>query len=88
MFRDKESSNRIELSQLVQDLLNLMFWAPCSSGEGTGRWGCLGHGGIPHMCMDMNTHTCIHVQKLQMVADMEVSKFIMFNMHVCVHACI
>ena len=32
MFRGKESSKRIELSQLVQDLL--VFWAPCSSGGG------------------------------------------------------
>ena len=44
MFRGKESSNRIELSQLVQDLLNfgvlgsLQLW-------GGGRWvgGVLGH---------------------------------------------
>ena len=44
MFRDKESLNRIELSRLVQDLLNfavlgsLRLW-------GRGRWvgGCQGH---------------------------------------------
>ena len=70
MFRGKESSNRIELSRLVQDLLNfgvsgsLQLW-------GGGRWrGVSGaSGGMegvpPHThtcaCMHMHTHTCIHV---------------------------
>ena len=45
--------------------------------------GCLGAWGMsPHMC------TCIHVQKLQMAADMEASMFIMFNMHVCACLCV
>ena len=51
MFRGKESSNRIELSRLVQDLLNfgvlgsLRLW-------GGGRWvgGIWGHGVSPHTC--------------------------------------
>ena len=55
MFRGKESSNRIELSRLVQDLLNfgvlgsLQLW-------GGGRWmgASGGMGGVPH------THTCTH----------------------------
>ena len=43
-------------------------------------------------CMHMHIRTCIHVQKLQMAADMKASMFSMismFNMHVhvCVHAC-
>ena len=68
MFRGKESSNRIELSRLVQDLLNfgvlgsLRLW-------GGGRWvgGHLGVWGCPHThahacaCMHMHTHTFIHV---------------------------
>ena len=67
MFRGKESSNRIELSRLVQDLLNfgvlgsLQLW-------GGGRWvgGIWGHGGVPphthaHACTHMHTHTFIHV---------------------------
>ena len=71
MFRGKESLNRIELSRLVQDLLNfavlgsLRLW-------GGGRWvgGCQGHlgawGGVPthaHACTHTHTHihTCIHV---------------------------
>ena len=63
MFRGKESSNRIELSQLVQDLLNfvvlgsLWLW-----GWGVGGWGW----GCPytsaHACVCMHTHacTCVH----------------------------
>ena len=91
MFRGKESSNRIELSQLVQELLkfgvlgSLRLW-------GGGRWvgGHLGAWGVsPHACTctHMHTHTCI---KLQMAASMEASMFSMFNMnvHACVRACI
>ena len=47
MFRGKESSNRIELSRLVQDLLNfgvlgsLRLWG---WGDGVGGgWGCPPH---------------------------------------------
>ena len=68
MFRGKESLNRIELSRLVQDLLNfavlgsLLLWV----GD---RWVgvCQGHLGAwgvsPHMHMHGHTctHTCIHV---------------------------
>ena len=67
MFRGKESSNRIELSRLVQDLLNfgvlgsLRLW-------GGGRWvgGHLGEWGVsPHTrtCMHIHTHiyTCIEI---------------------------
>ena len=59
MFRGKESSNRIELSRLVQDLLNfgvlgsLWLW-------GWGRW-MGGHGGVPpHTHMHAHTCTCTH----------------------------
>ena len=69
MFRGKESSNRIELSRLVQDLLNfavlgsLWLW-------GGDRWvggvrGIWGHEGCPpthaHAHTHMHIHTCIHV---------------------------
>ena len=59
MFRGKESSNRIELSRLVQDLLNfgvlgsLWLW-------GGGRWVMGGWEGVPthaHMHAHMHTHT-------------------------------
>ena len=59
MFRGKESSNRIELSRLVQELFNfgvlgsLQLW-----GWGVGGWG--GWGVPPtHMYTHMHTHTCI-----------------------------
>ena len=83
MFRGKESSNRIELSQLVQDLLNfgvlgsLWLW-----GWGVSLW-AVGGGRCPHTC----THAHTHVQKLQMAADMEASMFIMFSMFMHVCAC-
>ena len=58
MFRGKESSNRIKLSWLVQELLkfgvlgSLWLW-------GGGRWvgGVWGHGGCPHM----HAHACTHM---------------------------
>ena len=58
MFRGKESSNRIELSQLVQDLLNfgvlgsLWLW-----GWGVGGWGGGGWEVSPTH-VHMHTHTC------------------------------
>ena len=68
MFRGKESSNRIELSRLVQDLLNfgvlgsLQLW-------GGGRWmggGASGGMGVsPHTCAfthaHMHIYTCIEI---------------------------
>ena len=79
MFRGKESSNRIELSRLVQNLLNfgilgsLRLW-------GGGRWvvGGLGRWGVsPHMCTctHMHAHACMHAcththKKLQMATNM------------------
>ena len=68
MFRDKESSNRIELSRLVQDLLNFGVLGSlrfCGWGgwvDGGGGW----LGGAPHTCahahahMHTHTRTCMH----------------------------
>ena len=63
MFRGKESSNRIELSRLVQDLLNfgvlgsLRLW-----GWGGGWMGVGGGWGVPptHVHMHAHTRTCTH----------------------------
>ena len=67
MFRGKESSNRIELSRLVQDLLNfgvsgsLRLW-----GWGVGGWGGggrmeLGGGwGVPPTHVHMHAHARTH----------------------------
>ena len=61
MFRGKESSNRIELSRLVQDLLNfgvlgsLWLW-------GWGGWVDGGGGGcgVPPTHVHMHVHACTH----------------------------
>ena len=69
MFRGKESSNGIELSQLVQDLLNfgvlgsLRLW-----GWGVGVWGWWGWvyggggwlAGAPHTHAHAHAHTHVH----------------------------
>ena len=63
MSRGKESSNRIELSWLVQELLNfgvfssLQLWGVGDGWMGVGSsWGC-----PPHMCtcMCMYAHACM-----------------------------
>ena len=62
-FRDPKSSNRIELSRLVQDLLNfgvvgsLRLW-----GWGVGCMGVGGGWGVPHTHVHMHVHghTCAH----------------------------
>ena len=60
MFRGKESSNRIELSRLVQELLNfgvlgsLRVW-----GWGVDGWGWGVVGGAPHTCA--HAHACTHM---------------------------
>ena len=58
MFRGKESSNRIELSRLVQDLLNfgvlgsLRLWGWGWVYGGGGGWEC------PHTHMHTHVHAC------------------------------
>ena len=66
VFRGKESSNRIELSQLVQDLLNFGVFGSLQLLGGS-RWvgGCLGaSGGMrdapTYMQMHMHAHTHTH----------------------------
>ena len=71
MFRGKESSNRIELSRLVQDLLNFAVFSSLRLW-GEGRWvggvrGIWENGGVSpthahaHACTQMHIRTCIHV---------------------------
>ena len=94
MFRGKESSNRIELSRLVQDLLNfgvsgsLQLWG----------WGVV-EGYPPQMCtcMHTDTHTLMHGKHdnfMQMAAPLGESLGIPYDvicmcmcMHMCVHVC-
>ena len=70
MFRGKESSNRIELSRLVQDLLNfgvlgsLRLWGwgvgGWGGGWGVGGWGWGVVGGYPpHTCTRTHAHACV-----------------------------
>ena len=72
MFRGKESLNRIELSRLVQDLLNFAVlgslrlwgggrWVGGVSGASGGMGGCPPTHAHAHACMHMHIHTCIHV---------------------------
>ena len=77
MFRGKESSNRIELSRLVQDLLNfgvlgsLWLW-----GWGCG-WMAVGVvGGCPQhtcTCTRMHAHACMHTHAHTHVLNMIIS---------------
>ena len=64
MFRGEESSDRMELSQLVQDLLNFGILGSLQLWGGAGGWQVSGALGVsPHICtcMYMHTHTCIHM---------------------------
>ena len=59
MFRGKESSNRIELSRLVQDLLNFGVLGSLWLWGWGGRWMGLGGGwGVPPTHVHMHAHTC------------------------------
>ena len=71
MFRGKESLNRIQLSRLVQDLLNfgvlgsLQLW-------GWGGWldGGGGGWGVPPTHVSMHAHACMahmHIYTLNMI---------------------
>ena len=59
MFRGKESSNRIELSRLVQDIELWCFGLPVALGRGQvggGAWGV-----SPHRCIHMHAHAHTHI---------------------------
>ena len=95
MFRGKESSNRIELSRLVQDLLNfgvlgsLRLWGGGAGWMGVGGgWGC-----PPHMCTckRMHARTCMcgkHDNSMQMAAPIGFGEIpgIPYDV-ICAHAC-
>ena len=94
MFRGKESSNRIELSQLVQELLNfgvlgsLWLW-----GWGVGFKGCMGWEVPPHMytCTHALTHTCTEIANgcrhggIHVYHVYHVYACVCMHVHVCVH---
>ena len=64
MFRGKESSNRIEISRLVQELLNFgvlnSLWLWGGGRWVGGVWDIWGHGGCHHMHAHACTHTHMH----------------------------
>ena len=64
MFKSKESSNRIELSRLVQELLNFGVFGPVQLW-GVGGWVNVGGGGWgmspTHVHMHTHACTCTHV---------------------------
>ena len=63
MFRGKECLNRIELSQLVQDLLNFGDLGSHGGGRGVrGIWQCGGTPTHAHIHTGTCTHTYIHVK--------------------------
>ena len=65
MFRGKESSNRIELSRLVQELLNFgvlgSLWLWGWGWVGVWGWGVVG-GCPPYTCTCMHMHTHTHTR--------------------------
>ena len=74
MFRGKESSNRIELSRLVQDLLNfgvlgsLRLW-----GWGGGWMGVGGRWGVPPTHMHTHAHARTRAHAHARVVNMIIS---------------
>ena len=65
VFRGKESSNRIELSRLVQDLLNFGVLGSLQLWGGGRLVGVVwGHGVCPpHMHMHAHTHTHVYMYR-------------------------
>ena len=78
MFRGKESSNRIELSRLVQDSVNFFcFGLPAALGVGggwiwVGGWLDFGGGGWGTPT-HVHTHACTHTNAHMRVVNMIIS---------------
>ena len=90
MFRGKESSNRMELSRLVQDLLNFSVLGSLQLWGWGG--GCMGVGGAPHTCAHacacMHTHTHTrgkHDNFMQMAAPIGGIPYDVICACMCVH---
>ena len=96
MFRGKESSNRIELSRLVQDLLNFRLPAALWRGQaGGGTSG--GMGGVPthaHACTCTHAHLCMYrnckwppTWRHPCLACLTCLTYMCVRACVCIHAC-
>ena len=89
VFRGKESSNRIKLSRLVQDLLNFSVLGSLRLWRWGGGWGC------PHTCAHACTCMCgKHDNFMQMAAPIGFGEIpgipydvICVYTYMCVHAC-
>ena len=73
LFQGKESSNRIKISPLVQDLLNFGILGSLPLWR-VGGWGYGVVGGCPthvhmhsHACTHMHMHTYTHIYTLSMI---------------------
>ena len=74
MFRGKESSNRIELSRLVQDLLNFgVLGSLRLLGWGGGWMGVRGGWGVPPTHVHSHAHARTHTHAHACVVNMIIS---------------
>ena len=97
-FTDFKSSNGIEISWLVQALLNF-YWFWGSTPLGDGRWvlgdegGCGYVGGVPctHTCTHMHARTHMHVKHANHAKHgcLHVGGHLQFlYMYTCVYVCV
>ena len=92
MFRSKESSNRIEISRLVQDLLNFCVFGSLQLWGG-GRWvggvsgGIWRHGGVT-TCMHMHINACIEIARPPTWRHPCLSCLTCMCVHVCMCECV
>ena len=93
---DFKSSNRIEISWLVQVLLNFEWFQGSPLGGGRGEWMGVGvvRGCTPPMCTHMCMHACAH-DIIGNSRDFPKSnggshlhEIIMFTMHACMCMCV
>ena len=74
MFRGKESSNRIELSRLVQNLLNFgVLGLPAALGVGGWVYGGVGCLGVPHTHVHTHAHARTRTHAHARVVNMIIS---------------
>ena len=86
---DFKSSNRIEISQLVQVLLNFdWFWGSPLGGWGVGGWVGGGERVPPYMCTCMHMHIWHH-REFPWIPPMGVAICMKLScMHVHAHVCV
>ena len=96
MFRGKESSNRIKLSRLVQDLFNFAVLGSLRLWGGD-RWvggvrGIWGHGGVsPHTCTHAHMHmyrNCKWPPTWRHPCLASLACLTCMCVHVCMHVCV